>query len=473
MINYSSHQQIRADLSEGKITCVELVQYYLDRIEKLNPKLNAFLEVFTESALAKAEEIDTKLQDGNAGRLAGMVVGIKDLFCYQGHGMTASSKILEGFESQITATSVQRLIDEDAIIIGRQNCDEFAMGSSNENSAFGPARNAADTNKVPGGSSGGSAVAVQADMCQISIGTDTGGSIRQPAAFTGLVGIKPTYSRISRYGVTAYASSFDCVGVISKSVYDTALAMEIMSGQDEMDSTSSYQPVDQYTTPIVGQKYRIAYFEEIAEAEGLDPAIKNAMKDMADKLEAEGHTIDKVHFPYLDFLLPTYYILTSAEASANLSRYDGVRYGYRYPEPAGLEDMYKKSKTIGFGNEVLHRIILGTFVLSASYHDAFYTKAQKVRRVIKDFTENILKDHDFILMPTAPTTAFEIGAKTADPIQMYLADLFTVQASVAGVTAISLPFGKDQSDMPIGMQFVAGAFEEHKLLSFSKSLLSE
>lgn len=472
MKNYTSYFEIRRDLESGALSCARLVSHYLQNIEGQNGHINAFLEVFAESAQRQAVEIDRKLSNGTAGRLAGLVVGIKDLFCYKDHQVTCGSHILEGFESQITATSLQRLIDEDAIVIGRQNCDEFAMGSSNENSAFGSVRNPVNPQTVPGGSSGGSAAAVAADMCQASIGSDTGGSIRQPAAFCGIYGIKPTYSRVSRYGLTAYSSSFDCVGVLAKSLEDTALVMEIMAGHDPLDSTSSKKEVPSFTQFLEPStdKYEIAVIKELNEAEGYEEDVKLAFADFVEKLKSQGHRVREVSFPYLDFLLPTYYILTSAEASANLSRFDGARYGYRTENPENLEAMYKRSRTEGFGKEVLRRIMLGTFVLSASYHDAFYTKAQKARKLIRDFTEGILENHDFIIMPTTPSVAFGLGTKSKDPIQMYLSDLFTVQASVSGIPAISLPFEQNRDGMPVGVQVMTKAFQEGKLLSFSKEI---
>ena len=470
-MNYKSYQEIRADLESRRITVSQIVSHHLSIINDQNDRLNAFLEVFEQESLKQALLIDDKLRQGNAGRLAGLVLGIKDLFCFKDHVVTCSSKILEGFVSQITATAVQRLIDEDAIIIGRQNCDEFAMGSSNENSAFGVVKNGANSKKVPGGSSGGSAVAVQTNMCQISLGSDTGGSVRQPAAFCGIVGFKPTYSRISRYGLTAYSSSFDCVGILSKSVSDAELILEIIGGLDQNDSTSSTLEIPHFSLlPREQKKYKLAYFHEIIQSEGIDSSIVQMLNSTIDQLKDEGHTIEEVSFPYLEYLLPTYYILTSAEASANLSRFDGVRYGYRDQNISDLESMYKKSRTNGFGSEVLRRIMLGTFVLSSSYHDAFYTKAQKVRRRIKDYTEDVLSRYDFIVSPTTATVAFNIDTKTKDPIQMYLSDLFTVQASVAGIPAISIPAGLDANGLPMGLQIMSGKFEEQKLFNFCKEI---
>lgn len=431
-----------------------------------------FLEVFSEEALQQADVVDRKFKAGHQGRLAGMVVSLKDVLCYNGHRLQAGSRILEGFVSQFTSTAVQRLIDEDAIIIGRTNCDEFAMGSSSENSAYGPVVNGAGTQRVPGGSSGGSAVSVQTDMCLVSLGTDTGGSVRQPAAFCGIVGYKPTYSRISRYGLLAYASSFDTIGIFAHTVEDTALVLEIISGADDYDSTVSQEPVLPYSSMLDnGRKYRIAYLKEPLESPEISAPVKGAVERAIEWLKTEGHTVEPVEFHYLDYVLPTYYILTTAEASSNLSRYDGVKYGYRSASHRNLESMYKKSRSEAFGKEVQRRILLGTFVLSASYYDAFYTRALKARRLIQKATRDILQDYDFIILPTSPTVAFKLGEHTKNPLEMYLADLFTVQASVAGVPAISIPFGEDSEGMPIGLQLIADAFKEDKLLAFSKYIL--
>jgi len=467
-----SYSEIRKQLDAGELTCDELVKRYLDNIHTKNSKLNALLSVYEEEAVHRAKTIDEKLKDGTAGKLAGLVVSIKDVLCYTDHPLQCGSQILDGFQSQFTATAVQRLIDEDAIIIGRNNCDEFAMGSSNENSAFGPVINEDGENRVPGGSSGGSAVSVQSGMCAVSLGTDTGGSVRQPASFCGLVGLKPTYSRISRHGLAAYASTFDCIGIFSNTVEDTALVLEVIAGADEHDSTVSTRPVDQYSAGLsLPGKMRVAYFRETIENEALNEEVKTAIIQQIDELKAAGHEVKELSLPLMEYALPTYYILTTAEASSNLSRYDGVRYGYRTPEPENLEAMFKKTRTEGFGEEVTKRILLGTAVLSASYHDAYYIKAQKVRRMIQNELNQVLDAYDFIVLPTAPTTAFEIGSKTENSMEMYLADLFTVQASVAGVPAISIPIARDSDGMSIGLQILSAAFTEQKLLAFSHSLL--
>ena len=428
--------------------------------------------MYEEESLLKAKEVDQKLKNGTAGKLAGLVVGLKDVLCYKNHPLQAGSKILNGFTSQFNATAVQKLIDEDAIIIGRQNCDEFAMGSSNENSAFGPVLNDIDNTRVPGGSSGGSAVAVMANMCQVSIGSDTGGSVRQPAAFCGVIGLKPTYSRVSRHGLVAYGSSFDCIGIFSKSLEDNALVLEVIAGSDEYDSTVSQSIVPNYLQELnqPEKKFRVAYMSDALDSTALQSEIKSAIENKLEQLKNAGHIVEPIDFSLNEFVLPTYYILATAEASSNLSRFDGVRYGYRSTNTTDLESMYKKSRAEGFGKEVQRRILLGTFVLSASYYDAYYNKAQKVRRLIRNQLKEVLSIYDVIIMPTAPTTAFKLGSHSDNPVEMYLADLFSVQANVAGLPAISIPSGVDKMGLPIGIQIMADDFEESKLFQFSKIL---
>lgn len=464
---YKTFAEVKTALASGS-TVLEIVEGYLNAIHQ-NSDLNAFLEVFENSAKEKAIEVDAKRKAGNAGRLAGMVIGLKDNLCYAGHKVTASSKILEGFESLFTGTAVQRLLDEDAVIIGRLNCDEFAMGSSNENSAFGPVKNFLNKNLVPGGSSGGSAVAVSAGMCTASLGSDTGGSIRQPASFTGTYGLKPTYGRISRYGLIAYASSFDQIGPFTNSLEDSALLLEIMAGEDEFDSTVSSRPVDAYSSIEAIQPKKIAVIQESLHTEGIDPEVVAKMENTIAKLKAEGHEVEFVSFPYLEYMVPTYYVLTTAEASSNLSRFDGVHFGHRSSSAVGVEQTYKKSRSEGFGPEVQRRIMAGTFVLSHGYYDAFYTKGQKVRRVLKNRTEEILSQYDLILLPTTPSTAFELNA-VKDPIQMYLQDIFTVHANLTGHPAISLPLGKHSNGMPFGIQVMGKNFGEKDLFNFSSYL---
>ena len=427
------------------------------------------MSVFTNEALDRASLIDEKIKQGTAGKLAGLVVGLKDVLAYENHPLQASSKILDGFISKFTATAVQRLLNEDAIIIGRQNCDEFAMGSSNENSAFGAVLNDIDNTRVPGGSSGGSAVAVMADMCDVSLGSDTGGSVRQPAAFCGIYGLKPTYSRISRHGLIAYGSSFDCIGIFSKNLETMARALEVISGADEFDSTVSRKAVPRFEDSLqpTTKKFKIAYLKDALHSDAVQPEIKAALQLKIEQLQAAGHIVEGTDLALGEYVLPTYYILATAEASSNLSRYDGVRYGHRSAETTDLQSLYKKTRAEGFGKEVQRRILLGTFVLSSSYYDAYYTKAQKVRRLIREQTKQILTQYDFILSPTTPTTAFKIGAHSNNPVEMYLADLFSVHANVAGVPAISVPCGKDNQGLPIGLQITANDFDEAGLFQFS------
>lgn len=471
----SDYLSLRTQLFQGTLSCKEVVRFHLSHIEEKNNLLNAFLGVYAEEALSRAAHIDQKIKAGQAGKLAGLVVGVKDVLAHDGHPLHAGSKILNGFVSQYNATAVQRLLDEDAIIIGRQNCDEFAMGSSNENSAFGPVRNPVDPSRVPGGSSGGSAAAVAADMCQVSLGSDTGGSVRQPAAFCGVVGLKPTYSRISRHGLVAYGSSFDCVGIFSKHLSDVALVLEVLAGADEWDSTVSRLPVPGYINQLTSgaaTRYKVAYLRETIESPALQPEIRESIQKKINQLQEAGHVVEGIDFPLLEYILPTYYILATAEASSNLSRFDGVRYGYRSPHTTDLLSMYKKTRAEGFGAEVQRRILLGTFVLSASYYDAYYTKAQKVRRLVREKTTEIFKTYDFIIMPTTPTTAFPLDAHTDNPLEMYLADLFSVQANVAGVPAISVPAGTDSQGLPIGLQVMADDFNESGLFQFTSVLLN-
>jgi len=469
--NYTSLSAIQADLIANAINVVDLVKGYLNRIEE-QTSLNAFLEVFDQTALAKAEEVDAKLKAGKAGKLAGMVIGLKDNICYKNHKVSASSKILENFTSLYHATVVERLLAEDAVIIGRLNCDEFAMGSSNENSAFGEVKNPLDISRVPGGSSGGSAAAVAAHMCLATLGSDTGGSIRQPASFCGVVGVKPTYGRVSRHGLIAYASSFDQIGPFTHTIADAALILEVIAGIDEYDSTMLNQASEQFFDATAKpKKQRIAYIQECLDSDGLNSDIAQKMKQIIEGLKAEGHEVEPVSFPYLDYMVPTYYVLTTAEASSNLGRYDGIHYGYRSPESQGVDGTYMKSRSEGFGEEVKRRIMLGTFVLSAGYYDAYYARGQKVRRIIKDKTEEILSLYDHILLPTTPDVAFKFGANADDPIKMYLEDIFTVQANLAGIPAISLPLGNSSANLPFGIQLMTGSKKEKQMFEFGEHLM--
>lgn len=469
-MTYTSLASIQIDLKLGKISLSQLVENYLLKIES-NKHLNAFLEVYDIEAKERAKVLEAKMALGKAGRLAGMVIGLKDNICYKDHKVSASSKILEGFTSIYSSTVVERLLAEDAIIIGRLNCDEFAMGASNENSAFGPVLNYVDSTRVSGGSSGGAAVAVQADMCLASLGSDTGGSIRQPASFCGLYGFKPTYGKISRWGLIAYASSFDIIGPIAKCVQDIQLLMEVIGGADEHDATASTLPIGQFVgLPREKKKYKFAYIKETLEAEGVESSVKEATEKYIQKLVNAGHEVLPVSFDLLPYLIPIYYTLTTAEASSNLSRFAGMHYGFRSDKAVDLETTIRMSRSEGFGPEVKRRIMLGTFVLSAGYYDAYYSKAQKVRRLVQEKTSKILEEFDFILSPTSPTTAFKIGEKSDNPIAMYLADIFTVHANIAGVPALSIPFGEDGNGMPIGIQIMANMHEDAKLLALAEDL---
>lgn len=472
MKKYSSLKEIQTLISQKKLTLPDLLAYYFKQI-KANEHLNAFNEVFFYSAEAQAKVVQQKINEGTQGKLAGMVIGIKDNICYKDHIVTASSKMLDGFVSPYSSTVVQRLLQEDAIIIGRLNCDEFAMGGSNETSYFGAVKNAANPELVPGGSSGGSAVAVQADMCLSALGTDTGGSVRQPAAFCGQIGLKPTYGRISRYGVIAYASSFDQVGPITSSVEDAAILLQVLAGADENDSTVSPLEVPDYSSLLISEKkQKIAVLKETIESEALDPEIKAAILKSIEGLKQKGHTVEYVSFDLLDYLVPAYYILTTAEASSNLSRYDGVHYGYRNEEAKSLTDLYKFSRSEGFGEEVKRRILLGTFVLSAGYYDSYYQKAQQVRRLIREKLDDLFQQYDLILSPVAPTPPFKIGDNLQDPLVMYMADIFTVLPSLSGNPAIALPLGNNNEGLTLSIQFIARHFEEEALLAFSQAFLS-
>ncbi len=465
-------REVQQSIEQGELTCMHIVQDFLLRIEE-QKHLNAYLEVYAEEALKRAAELDNKHAEKKPkGRLFGIVVAIKDNICYAHHKVSAGSKILDGFTSIFSASVVSRLLAEDAIIIGRTNCDEFAMGSSNENSAYGKVLNAQDNSRVPGGSSGGSAVAVQANLCHVSLGSDTGGSIRQPASFCGIVGLKPTYGRVSRYGLVAYASSFDQIGPFTHHVEDAALLMEVIAGKDEHDATSSSQKVDEYASQLdFSRKAKIAVLPSTLQSEGLNAEVKSAMENLIADLKSEGHTIEEIDFEYLQYLIATYYVLTTAEASSNLARFDGVHAGFRAGNAQEMDAVYKRSRTEGFGKEVKNRIMLGTFVLSAGYYDAYYARAQKVRRILTDKINQILCDYDFILMPTSPTVAFRFGEKTDNPVEMYLADIYTVLANLTGIPAISLPLATDAQGLPIGVQLLSGKFQEAKLLAFSNNLM--
>ena len=464
--------QTQEALRRGEISCIKLVDDYLARIVAAK-QLNAVLAVFTDRARARAKEIDAKIQNGTAGKRAGAVIAVKDILAMKGERLTCGSRMLENFVSPYDATVIQKLEDADAIIIGKTNMDEFAMGSSNENSAFGAVKNPVNPEYVPGGSSGGSAAAVAANLAMAALGTDTGGSIRQPAALCGVVGIKPTYGRVSRFGLVAFASSLDQVGPLTNSVEDAARLLEVISGHDERDSTSASVPVAEFSKLLNSDiKGKIIGLPKEYLSDGVQNEIRAAIAVAKDHLQSAGAVIKEVSLPHTQYAIATYYIICTAEASSNLARYDGARYGQRSPQAKSLEEMYVKSRSAGFGTEVKRRIMLGTYVLSAGYYDAYYRRAQKVRTLIRQDFEQAFTECDVLLAPTTPTTAFKLGAKTADPLEMYLADIFTVSSNLAGIPALSLPAGVDANGLPIGLQIIGKAFDEKSILQVAHFLES-
>jgi aspartyl-tRNA(Asn)/glutamyl-tRNA(Gln) amidotransferase subunit A len=465
VLPYKNHSEKLSKLKSGEINLRDNVSFFIESIQK-NNDLNAFNFVF-ENCVNDAIKVEDKIKSNCEGKLAGMVIGVKDVLAIKDRPLTCSSKFLSNFNSIYTATAIQKLIDEDAVIIGKTNCDEFAMGSSNENSAFGAVKNPVNMDYVPGGSSGGSAAAVAALLCDVAIGTDTGGSIRQPASFCGVFGLKPTYGRVSRYGLTAFASSFDSIGPFANSTEDIAKVLEVISGHDEMDSTSSLNPIPAFTENAeIGNNIRIGVPKEYF-GSGLNNEVKKEIEAVIKKLEKDNFELVDIDLPNNEYAIATYYILTTAEASANLARFDGVRYTNRTSESSNLIDMYTKSRSEGFGDEVKRRIMLGTYVLSAGYYDAYYGKAQKVRRLIKQDFETAFQKCDVILTPASPFTAFKLGEKSSDPLEMYLSDVYTTSANLAGIPGISIPIGNDSSGLPIGLQLLANQFEESKILSIS------
>ena len=469
MFPFLSIKDYHIALQSGEASITEAVRFYIDNINN-NKQLNAFLEVYEEEALVRAAELEAN--PDFTKKLYGVIVGIKDVISYANHKLTASSKILEGFTSLYNATVVDKMLAKGAIIIGRQNCDEFAMGSASENSAYGPVKNALDETRVPGGSSGGSAVAVQAKLCMVSLGSDTGGSVRQPADFCGIVGLKPSYGRVSRHGLLAYASSFDQIGILANNVDDAALLLEVISGEDEYDSTLTNEKPENYhnLSNDKTEVKRIAYFKECLEHPGLDPEIRTTIEAFMKSLTQQGFVVEPVDFKLLEYIVPTYYILTTAEASSNLSRYDGVRFGHRTNvKNIDLNTTYKLSRSEAFGKEVQRRIILGTFVLSEGYFDAYFTKAQQVRQLLVNHTNSVFNKYDAIILPTVPTTAFKLE-KVKDPVESFLADIYTVYANLVGIPAISLPLFTHSNTMPFGLQVMMPAIKELPLLRFSKML---
>lgn len=473
MFRFTTIKDYHNNLQSGQTTVVEAVRFFVEAA-KGGASLNAWLTIYEDEALEAAKKLDEHITAGQPLLpLHGLVVGLKDVIAYKNHPLSAASKILQNFHSIFDATVVEKLQAAGAIILGRQNCDEFAMGSSNENSAYGPVKNGIDQARVPGGSSGGSAVAVQMNHCMISLGSDTGGSVRQPADFCGIVGLKPSYGRISRYGLIAYASSFDQIGIFAKSVADAALVLEIIAGPDDFDSTVSQIPVPAYSAVVEEPtpKKRIAYFKEALEHPSLDPEIKSAIDATIANMQKAGYTVDAVSFDMLDMVVPTYYVLTTAEASSNLSRYDGVKFGHR--SSTGNNDLtalYKNARSEGFGKEVKRRIMLGTFVLSAGYFDAYFTKAQQIRKLLVDGSAQLFKNYDAVLLPTVPSPAFLIGDHTKDSVAMFLADIYTVYANLVGIPAISIPLYQHSSGLPFGLQVMCAPFEETALLQLSTDI---
>jgi aspartyl-tRNA(Asn)/glutamyl-tRNA(Gln) amidotransferase subunit A len=473
MPKYSAISEVQAALRSGVITCRGLVEHYLQRIRETE-NLNAYIEVWADEALEQADATDRNLQERpqHLGRLFGVVISIKDNICYTGHTVTAGSKILEGFTSLYSATAVERLLKEGAILIGRTNCDQFGMGSSNENSVYGPVLHPLDPERVSGGSSGGAAVSVQTDTCLVALGSDTGGSIRQPAGFCGVWGFKPSYGRISRHGLIAYGSSFDQIGCLTHCPEDIAQVLEICAGSDEYDSTATDRSVT--VTPFYsykGKKIKIACLANTIDNESMDPSVRAVTQNYMDQLRANGHTVEEVGFDLLNYVVPAYYVLTTAEASSNLSRFDGMRYGYRSPTADNLESVYLQSRSEGFSDEVKKRILLGAFVLSSGYYDAYYTKAQQVRRLLRDRAEAILASYDVILLPVAPGVAWRFGEKSADPTAMYLSDIYTVSANLCGIPAVAFPIGQHADNkMPIGIQLMGRMYEDGELLAIAKEI---
>lgn len=467
MITFDS---IKEELSSRKTSVEKLTKQFLQTINEKR-KLNAFLNVFDGKATSNAQEVDTKIANGNSGSLAGMIMAAKDNICFKDEVTTCGSRILQEFVSLYDATAIQRLKNADVVFVGKTNLDEFAMGSSTENSAYGTVLHPHDETRVPGGSSGGSAVAVEANMCVTALGSDTGGSVRQPAALCGVIGLKPTYGRVSRYGLVAYGSSLDQIGVFGNCAKDIARVLNVIAGYDEHDSTSANVSVPNYVEALNGKisGLKIGIPKEYF-GDGLDEEIRKAIFQQVEILKSNGATVQEISMPNAEYVIPTYYIIAMAEASSNLSRFDGARYGLRSEKAKNLFEMYVKSRSEGFGEEVKRRIMIGTYVLSAGYYDAYYRKAQKVRRLIYNDFINAYKEVDIIVSPATPTTAFKIGEKTSDPVQMYLEDVYTVSANLAGIPAITVRAGKSQNGLPIGFQLYGKHFDEATILKVADCL---
>lgn len=464
LYEYTAHE-IREMYDKKEVTVVDVVKSYLDRIKAEDEKIKAYITVCEEDALKEAERVQTLFDNGEKlGALAGIPVAIKDNICTKGVKTTCASKMLENFISPYDATVIKRLKEENAIILGKLNMDEFAMGSSNEHSAFFITKNPRNLSKVPGGSSGGAAAAIAGNLALITLGSDTGGSIREPASFCGVVGLKPTYGLVSRYGLVAFASSLDQIGPLSNTVADNALMLNVIAGHDECDSTSANIEKKDYTKALINdvKGLKIGVPEEYF-GEGVSNDVKCALEKAIEKYKELGAIVEKCSIPITKYALSSYYIIACAEASSNLGRYDGIRYGYRTNNFNNLDDIYRNSRSEGFGPEVKRRIILGTYVLSSGYYDAYYKKAQKIRTIIKKGFEDAFEKYDVLLTPTAPNVACDIGAKSQNPLEMYMLDILTVPINVAGVPAISIPCGKDNEGMPIGMQLIAKHFNEEVL----------
>jgi aspartyl-tRNA(Asn)/glutamyl-tRNA(Gln) amidotransferase subunit A len=474
-LNSLTIEAVRAAIAEKRTTAAALVEQFYAKIKGDDAEIHAYLTLCEDRALKQAKYIDDLVSKGAPlPPLAGVPIGIKDVMVTKGIRTTAGSKILENFIPPYDCTAVARLEAAGAIVLGKMNCDEFAMGSSNENSAYGPVRNPRDKTRVPGGSSGGSAAAVAAGTAVATLGSDTGGSIRQPASFCGVVGLMPTYGRVSRYGLIAFASSLDHIGPLTKTVKDAAILLKVIAGHDPLDSTSADVPVPDYVAdlarPVSGLKIGVPkeYF-----GEGLDAEVRTAVEAGISKLRSAGCEIIPISLPHTAYAIPTYYVIATAEASANLARYDGVRYGYRAKGARPLSEMYRKSRDEAFGAEVKRRIMLGTYALSSGYYDAYYLKAQRVRALLTRDFEEAFQKVDAIVTPTAPTPAFKLGEKSDDPLSMYLADIYTVTADLAGIPGISVPCGKTQSGLPIGLQVLGKHFDEGTILRVGNAVFSE
>ena len=459
-------------LEAGEVTATEITKSYFDRIKEKDPEVRAYVTLLEEDALKKAKEVDEKRKNGEkVSKYAGIPIGIKDNLCITGTKTTCSSKMLENFIAPYNATVIEKLNDEDAVYLGKLNMDEFAMGSSTENSALFKTHNPWDLERVPGGSSGGSAAAVAADMAPWALGSDTGGSIRQPSSLCGVVGLKPTYGLVSRYGLVAFASSLDQIGPITKDITDAAILLNIISGHDEHDSTSLDIEKKDYTKALVNdvKGMRIGIPKEYI-ADGINEEVKNAVLEAAEKYKELGATVEECSLDVGKYATAVYYIIADAEASSNLGRFDGIRYGYRTENFSNLRDIYRNSRSEGFGPEVKRRILLGTYVLSSGYYDAYYKKAQKVRTLITNAYNELFEKYDVLLTPTSPTTAFKIGEKVDNPLEMYLADICTVPVNIAGLPGMNIPYKLDSKGLPIGVQLVAKQFDEEKLLRIGYTL---